>query len=330
MVSKTKFLLSDETIKALFLKAGIDGVTSVAPLGAGEYNAVYEVVADKPYVLKVAPDDRVRVLTYERDMIKSEVYWYSVMREKTDIRVPEVYFSDFSRELIPAGWFIMEKLPGKQRNEFDMSNEEKAQKVRKIAEMVSSMHRVHNDKFGYIQNGLYDNWHLALRSMIVNLIADCEEMGKKTKRGEKLLAYVDKYKEVFEKAECCMVNFDIWDPNIICTRENGEIKYAWIDPERCFWGDRIVDFICLQLLLPLKNKKKSLAGYNAVAELPVAASSDEEIRYAAAHALIGLIQEVEKYYRYTPRLFGWWRNVLSSAMFYNMAFRALRRKDGGR
>lgn len=320
MVSKTKFLLGDDTIKKLFQKAGITGVKSIAPLGAGEYNTVYEVVADKAYVLKVAPGDDTPVLTYERDMIKSEVYWYSVMREKTCIRVPEVYYSDFSRELIPTGWFIMEKMQGKQCNEFEMSAEEKNQKEARTAEMVSKMHRVHNDKFGYIQNELYDNWYLALRSIIENLIDDCEKKGKKTKRGEKFLAYVDKYKSVFEKAECCMVNFDIWDPNIMCTRENGEIKYAWIDPERCFWGDRIVDFICLEMFSQLKNKKASLEGYNAVAELPIAANSDEIIRYAAAQALMGLIMETEKYYRYTPHHIGWWRNVGVSAFVFKQAF----------
>lgn len=320
MVSKTKFLLGDDTIKKLFQKAGIAGVKSVAPLGAGEYNAVYEVVADKAYVLKVAPGDDDPVLTYERDMIKSEVYWYSVMREKTDIRVPQVYYSDFSRELIPTGWFIMEKMQGKQRNKFEMSDEEKAQKEARTAEMVSKMHRIHNDKFGYIQNKLYDNWYLALRSIIENLIDDCEKKGKKTKRGERFLAYVDEYKSVFKKAECCMVNFDIWDPNIMCTRENGEIKYSWIDPERCFWGDRIVDFICLEMFVQLKDKKAPLEGYNAVAELPITANGDEILRYAAAQALMGLIMETEKYYRYTPHHIGWWRNVGVSAFVFKQAF----------
>ena len=182
------------------------------------------------------------------------------------------------------------------------------------------MHRVHNDKFGYIQNELYGNWHLALCSIIKNLIADCERKGKTTKRGDRFLAYADKYKEVFEKAECCMVNFDIWDPNIICTRENDRIEYAWIDPERCFWGDRIVDFICLEMFSQLKDKKASLEGYNAVAELPIAANSDEIIRYAAAQALMGLIMETEKYYRYTPHHIGWWRNVGVSAFVFKQAF----------
>lgn len=75
MVSKTKFLLDDETIKRLFERAGITGVTSVLPLGAGEFNAVYEVIADKAYVLKAAPKRGTRALTYENDMLFAEKYY---------------------------------------------------------------------------------------------------------------------------------------------------------------------------------------------------------------------------------------------------------------
>ena len=37
MVSRTKYLLDDKTVTRLFENAGITGITSIAPLGAGEY-----------------------------------------------------------------------------------------------------------------------------------------------------------------------------------------------------------------------------------------------------------------------------------------------------
>ena len=52
MVSKTKFVIDDNKIKELFSKAGISKITKISPLGAGEYNAVFEVMADKSYVSK--------------------------------------------------------------------------------------------------------------------------------------------------------------------------------------------------------------------------------------------------------------------------------------
>lgn len=120
-----------------------------------------------------------------------------------------------------------------------------------------------------------------------------------------------------------MFNFDIWPSNILCRRVNGEIKYAWIDPERSFWGDRILDFVCLETAVPLADKKASLAAYNSVAEKPVVITEEEKIRYAVAQDYLGLIMETEKYFRYTPHHFGWWRNVFFSKWLFKAAFRVL-------
>ena len=121
-----------------------------------------------------------------------------------------------------------------------------------------------------------------------------------------------------------MVNFDIWAPNILCTRTKEGIQYAWIDPERSFWGDAIWDFICLELFTPLAKKKNSLGAYNEATDLPVLVTREERIRYAFAQAHMGLIMEIEKYYRYTPHHAGWWRNVFVSGFLFRHAFATLK------
>ena len=326
MVSRTKYLLDDKTVARLFENAGITGITSIAPLGAGEYNAVYAVKADKAYVLKVAPAADTPILTYEKEMMKSEVYWYSLLRTQTDIRVPEVYFADDSKTLIPTAYFIMEKLEGTQMDQFQMTADEKTECSRKVAQMVAQLHQIQNTEFGYLQNGLYGNWYDALTSMLENLICDAERVGKKSPKGRKLLAYAQKYEHILKEVPCTMVNYDAWMPNMLCRRlENGEIEIAWIDPERSFWGDKIFDFICLEFPKPLSKKTLSVRAYNEVSGQPILCSREECIRFAFAEGVMALIQEVEKYYRYTPHHFGWWRNVLSAAMLYKQAFRTLER-----
>lgn len=324
MVSRTKYLLDDKTVTRLFENAGITGITSIAPLGAGEYNAVYAVRADKAYVLKVAPAADTPILTYEKEMMQSEVYWYSLLRTQTDIRVPEVYFADDSKTLIPTAYFIMEKLEGTQMDKFRMTAEEKTECSRRVAQMVAQLHKIQNTEFGYVQNGLYGNWYDALTSMLENLICDAERVGKKSPKGRKLLAYARKYESILKEVPCTMVNYDAWMPNMLCRRlENGKIEIAWIDPERSFWGDRIFDFICLEFPKPLSKKTLSVRAYNEVSGQPILCSREECIRFAFAEGVMAMIQEVEKYYRYTPHHFGWWRNVLSAAMLYKHAFRTL-------
>lgn len=322
MVSKTKFVIDDNKIKQIFSKAGINGITKISPLSAGEYNAVFEVVADESYVLKIAPANDIAVLTYENEMMKAEVYWYEQIRNHTDIRVPEVYFSDFSKELLPTDYFIMEKLEGKQRNKAGLNRNVV---IESTASMLAQIHKIKNDKYGYVQNQMYDNWYDALCAMIHNLLDDAKAVGRRSKRGEKLLEYAHKYKIVLEKAECTMVNYDLWDPNVICVTDNESTEFCWIDPERSFWGDKMFDFICMENpLSSVKAKKKSLKVYNSVTDVPVEADCDTEIRYAFSQGLMGLIMEIEKFYRYTPRHFGWWRNVASSAAMYTCAFRVLK------
>lgn len=323
MISKTKYLLDDGTIKKICEKAKIKNIKSISPLGAGEFNAVYEITADKAYVLKIAPNSGIPVMIYEKDMMQTEVYWYNIIRSNTDIKVPEVYYTDFSKTLINADWFIMEKLEGKQRNEITI---DKTELNKKTAHMAAQIHNIKNEKFGYIQNELYDNWYDALYNMIKNLILDAQKMNKKSKNGEKLLNYTTKYKDILKAVPCCMVNYDIWDPNVICRyNDKNEIEFQWIDPERSFWGDRIFDFICLESPMDLINKKTdSIKYYNETSQLPIELNKEIEIRYAFAMGMLALIQEVEKYYRYTPFNFGWWRNVGGSKFYYTEAFKVLK------
>lgn len=326
MVSNTKYALDFKTVCRLFAHAGLPGVEAVRPLGAGEYNAVYEVTsAGKTFVLKVAPKAGTAVMTYEKNMMASEVFWYEQMRTYTSIRVPQVYFCDCSRSLIDADWFIMEKLPGVTKDQFQMTPEERKQVQKKIAAMAAELHAVSSDKAGYIQNGLYANWHLALQAMVQNLLDDAARQGRRSRRGQKLLKLVRQNRALLENVACTMVNFDIWDPNILCTRENGQIHLAWIDPERSFWGDPILDFVCLETEKSLAAKTVSLQGYNAAARHPLRCTAEEKRRFALGQGLLALIMEAEKYYRYTPRHFGWWRNVFASAFYYACAFRALRK-----
>lgn len=256
MISRTKFDLDNATIEKLFAAAGFRHITDIAPLGAGEYNAVYSANADgREYAVKIAPKPEAAVLTYEKNMMASELYWYKQIKENTSIRVPEIIYENTDKKIIPAEFFIMEKLDGTQMDKTEFTDGEKVESAREMARMAGEIHKIKNDKFGYIQNGLYDDWYQAFRAMISACIDDCKAAGRKTRRGEKLLKFADKYRNILEKVECTMVNFDIWWPNIICNRENGVMNYAWIDPERSFWGDRIADFVCLEFFKRFDDKK---------------------------------------------------------------------------
>lgn len=323
--SKTKYQITQKEIMQIFEKNNIHNISEIKPLGNGEFNAAYQICTDegkKSYVLKIAPPKDAKVLTYEHNMMSSEVFWYEKMREGTDILIPQIYASDFSHEIIDASYFIMEMMKGEPLWAVSFTDEEHEAVQSEKINMLTKIHRIHNHQYGYLQTGLYDTWYEAIRAMIQNLIHDCETIGKETPDGKKLLACVDKHKALLEKSPCCMVNFDLWDSNILY--QDG--KLCWIDPERSYWGDPIADFITLGegQKTPLSGKQKQIEIYNRTAETPIVYGKEAEIRYQVAVGLLALIEEVEKYVRYEPEETNYIRNTVDARAMYDMAFEILK------
>ena len=217
----------------------------------------------------------------------------------------------------------MQRIPGKQMNEMEFAPEEMQQVHQALPEMAAKMHRVTNKGYGYPQNGLHDTWTKALYSMAEAVIKDAQAVGKSCENGEKMLVYIKKHASVLDRASCCMVNFDLWDANIICQRTSNGILSVLIDPERGYWGDPVMDFLCREFDKPIKEKKNSLRAYNMSAVHPIMVGRDEEIRYAFAQAYLGIIMEVERYYRYIPGDEGWTRNDNVCQFLFGQAFASL-------
>ena len=87
---------------------------SCEELTDGYFNAAYklELADGLVCVLKIAPPADVRVLRYERDIMKTEVEVLRLARAHTDMPVPRVLFYDDSQRLIANPFFAMEFLPG--------------------------------------------------------------------------------------------------------------------------------------------------------------------------------------------------------------------------
>ena len=322
VISKTKYKASEAEIRKLFSFHKVGNVVDTAALGNGEFNAAYKVTCDNgaAYALKIAPPAGAKVLSYEKNMMEAEVFWYSQMHEKTDILCPQVYVSDFSKEIIKSNCFIMEMMAGKPLWEMDFTAEAyEAVQQQKIG-MLTKIHRIANDGYGYIQTGLTASWYEALKNMATRLVDDCKSLGHDTPDGERFIQLIDKYEKLLEAVPCRMVNFDLWDSNVLYNAETGKI--CWIDPERGFWGDPVADFITLGpgQKAPLSAKQKELEIYNDMAREKIFLTEETEIRYALAVCYLALIEEVEKFVRYEPDNPTYIRNTVDSREMYDMAF----------
>lgn len=325
MKSKTKYFLNESQISEIFNSAKLGVVTNVSELSAGEFNSAYRVTTNgAEYVLKIAPKDNAHTLTYEANIMAREVEFYRLIAEKTDVKTPKIFYYDDTMSIIPTKYFIMEMLDSKPLNTVKLSKSERQNVNELIGEMVAKLHTVKGDGFGYEQNGLHNSWYLALRSMVESLISDCARLNKKCKKGAKLLEYVDKSKAILEKVESVYTHYDIWDGNIFYKNDNGAIELTLIDTERGFWGDGMGDFVSIELLTAL-NKKKSVIGYNKIAEKPIKFSRDEMIRYYIMTAYLGLIVYTEKFARYKTWQSKYFINIVLSNIMLKQAFNGLKK-----
>lgn len=324
MISKTKKELTPQEIKILCAGAGFEEIENIHTLGAGEFNAVYAFDAGgEGYALKVAPSADTPVMTYERNMMHSELFWYEQIREHSDIAIPEIVYTDLSRSLLKSDFFIMRRIAGKQMNETQFRREEKQRAAMLMPQIAAKLHRIPNDGFGYPQNGLHDTWTRALCAMTEAMVEDAAKMGQTCGNGEKTLQYIHKHQSVLDRVPCRMVSFDLWEANIICEPVEDGLRFVMIDPERGFWGDPVMDFNCFGFGKALRDKREGLGYYNSLAEQPVAIGRGEEIRNAFAQAYLGVIMEVERYYRYVPGDEGWTRNDRVCELLFQNAFACL-------
>lgn len=325
MKSFTKFNIDEKTVEKLFKAAGFDKIESISPLTAGEFNSAYVASAGgKGYVLKVSPTLSANVLTYEKNIMANEVDFYRIIREQTTVKTPQIYYYDNSRKLIPSEYFIMERLTSKPLSETNLGADDRKKVLVKTGEMVAKLHNIKGEKFGYIQNGLRDNWYEAIKSMVNNLISDCKKVGKKAKNGYKLLEYIEKYKGILIGVTPTYTHFDIWDGNIFCEKVGEEFDLTLIDTERGFWGDRLGDFVSVDILKEFRDKTDAIKGYNERAENPITFTRDEVVRYSILLAYLALIVHSEKYVRYTKLQGKYWANISFSKLLFNRAFKELK------
>ena len=119
MESKTKNKKTREQIERMAARAfgGItlaDGADAVYELKEGWFNAAYNVrlADDREVILKIAPPQGSEILTYEKDIMVTEVSSMRMVRENPAIPVPEIYYFDQARDLCNSNYFFMAKLEG--------------------------------------------------------------------------------------------------------------------------------------------------------------------------------------------------------------------------
>lgn len=246
MKSLTKNEQSRETIQRMaeycFPGRKMTGYTE---LTEGYFNVAYEVELDNAEhtILKVAPDPGVRIMTYERNIMHSEVEAMKAAKA-AGLPAPAVLAYDDSRTICGSTYFFMEKLPGQSLNAIKSSLTER--EIAEINRQVGFINRKINDIrypcFGYPGQPEFqgDEWFPVFRKMLEAGVRDAENGHVDVKINiDRLWRVLEHDRPIFEEVtEPRLVHWDCWDGNIFV--ENGRVT-GIIDWERSLWADPLME-----------------------------------------------------------------------------------------
>lgn len=317
MESITKRKLEKTTIESLVRSAFKDGfeIETLTELKDGYFNNSYLVQLNggKKVVLKISPKDDVKVLRYERNLMKTEVSVLKLIAEKSDVPVPIVLFYDDSRKLIDSDYFFMEYMEGVPLNKVkEIMTEEHVRNVGlELGEYAKKIRDIEGDYFGFIniENRRYDQWHECFKMMITDLMDDAEsENVSLPVTKHQALFLVEKNQSNLRQVEPpCLLHKDLWDGNIFVDSNNYVIK-GIIDCERAIYGDPLLEAVCGFL----NENEMFMSQYYGKTNL----DDCEQIRVKLYKFYLFLLMVIECPYRQynDPNFEVWSRNELSKVI----------------
>lgn len=246
--SKTKYYRSEKQLIEMVKKAFVDLLpTEITELTEGYFNVAYLIKLSnhQEVILKIAPPPSTPVMTYENNMMFSEVESMKRVATETQVPVPKVLYFDDSCVICEAEYFFMEKLPGRSFAVSAKAYNEKEQDDihRNIGKYTAMVNELTGDKFGYY--GQLDkqgkNWYEVFKSMIEAIYADAKKVDFMLRVEEnQLLKLLERDRFLFEMVTTPkLVHWDLWEGNIFI--DEGEIT-GIIDFERCLWADELMEF----------------------------------------------------------------------------------------
>lgn len=245
-VSITKNKKEIDVIQKMFHHAfPNEEVCEITELTEGYFNVAYKISSNQRSVIcKIAPSAQTDIMTYENNIMFSEVDSMKMVAEKTDVPVAKILFYDNSHTICDSDYFFMEILEGRSFSglENEISKEEKEHIYYGMGKYTRMLNDISGNKFGYY--GQPDkqgtNWYEVFRSMFNDVYDDAERktIAMPVSR-EHLLQLLEKDKAIFEAVkQPKFVHWDIWAGNVFV--DDGEIT-GIIDFERCLWADELME-----------------------------------------------------------------------------------------
>lgn len=268
---------------------------AIQELKDGWFNAAYAIsLADgREVVLKIAPLPDADVLSYERNIMQTEVATMRLVQQNPAIPVPTIYFFDESLSICDSPYFFMQKIAGDNLEHVRATLEPviQAKVDQQIGAIIHDINQFSGNYFGYQGNPELRgaSWKATFIKLIDALLADGQR-----KHVELEYSYAEIRAAVLKHAAALdevttpyLVHWDAWNANFFV---HDAKVVGIIDFERALWGDPLME----AQFRPFSGESLSnvMQGYGKIDFTPA-----EEQRNQLYSLYLALVMAIECYYR---------------------------------
>ncbi|ETK37296.1 phosphotransferase family protein [Microbispora sp. ATCC PTA-5024] len=270
MDSRTKRRMSAAELDTLALEALGSGVVSAQELADGFANAVWrlELEDGRAVVLKAGPPPGLRLLTYERNLLRTEAMVYH-LAEPAGLPMPRLLHVAFDDPRLDGDYLILSALDGVPWNRASLTPAEEGELRFELGRHLAALHAINgSDVYGYPYAGLTGpTWREAFLVMIGAMLDDAVHYGTPLPASiVEIAGLVHTNAAALDEVTVpALVHFDVWPGNVFLTPDK-RIQ-ALIDHERAFWGDPLADFVTPTIFGELREDDPLVTGYRSAGAL---------------------------------------------------------------
>ncbi len=209
-------------------------VADISPVGKGASGCVYRVACreeNKKMALKISNHP---------ELMRQEYEMLSFLREKTESKIPQVYFFD---ERDGRGIIVMEYVDGVSGTDPSIKfSLRKKRLAESIVDNLLVIQKAHGEKFGPYNNPVYDTWQEYYKEF-ADMIYDFSVLkyNENALDGTVMKAVELSYKNfdsIFRQKifPPTLIHGDYWMPNFIIDKKSMELLSV-VDPFNVMWAD---------------------------------------------------------------------------------------------
>jgi hypothetical protein len=281
--------------------APLGEVVDLEPLTGGLFATTYRATlrGGTRVVAKTAPTGTDRLLTYERDLLRTEAEIYGRAASRPDLLMPHLLLTDFTRTAVPSDVVVASHLDGVPLTTLAVDGrlpDAVRDRVEpQLGALMARLHTVTGERFGYpnAESGLVGTtWPEAFRRMTEALLADAARWGTDVPAGE-VRAVLDRHEAALAEVERpALVHTDLWPGNLFV--DPGTLALTGvIDPERAVWGDPLLELAGADQTGRGPVPAALLAGYAEAGGVPALGTPSGDARLLLYRMSISLVMLVE-------------------------------------